>query len=191
MKILEKESNVQPWKWAQFYWLCSGILFVVYLVLAEYLVGAICPLCTVIHIFVIIEFYITYNMISEIPSYLSPLRVIKSLHKWVLVAIIIFLVTALYYNVNSERPMTSEELVQCMNEKMVKFYGSMSCNVCLKQKAEIGDAFEAYNYFVNCGGIGSECSSENIIKWPTFVRKDGKRNAGLLSRAALAKFVGC
>jgi len=36
-------------------WGIIGILFVIYMVIAEFLVGAICPLCTVVHILVLIN----------------------------------------------------------------------------------------------------------------------------------------
>ena len=55
-------------------WNCVGLVFVVYLVVAEYLLGAICPLCTAVHVLTCAQSYLSYRALMRLLGEKSHLR---------------------------------------------------------------------------------------------------------------------
>ena len=50
---------------AHFIWSISGLLFCLYLIYAEIMLGAICPLCTGVHIICFLESYLAWRIFKQ------------------------------------------------------------------------------------------------------------------------------
>jgi len=194
------------WKWKPVYntiifaWSIIGILSVVYLVIAEIILQAICPLCTVIHVFIIIILALAIKMYRQQHT---PLMKSVSATLPLLIAMgVLFVLPLVIFNWPSGPKENYDQLAQCINSKGIVMYGSFKCAVCAKTRAMFGDSFQ-YVKEIECHpqGVNPEtdrCLKKEIKGTPTWVLEpdgpDGvevKRQQGFMSIDDLRAFSGC
>jgi len=200
-KIYENDRNAFVWITLQFLWTVAGMIFVVYLLIAEIIVGAICPFCTVVHIIVTLQFYVAYTMFKTIKTQPSIRTMISTMNWWIPIFGSFFLLPMIYFNIpSSESPELIPQLdsfVRCLNKEGVAMYGSDSCHFCQRQKALFGTAFTDVKY-VDCDFPESkiECAEKEIEALPTWLQfaADGsvlQRHTGLLTLHELSSTFSC
>jgi glutaredoxin len=87
------------------------------------------------------------------------------------------------------------KLAQCLNEKGVVMYGSITCPHCTKVKKAFGDAFK-YMKYIECSPQADlegakKCMEDKVDKYPTFRFSDGTEALGEQTPEELALRVGC
>ena len=83
---------------------------------------------------------------------------------------------------------------KCINESGAKMYGAFWCSACIQQKKILRES-ESMPY-VECSSPDgnsqlSECVSENIQSYPTWVFGDGTREVGIQTITKLGQKTGC
>ena len=170
-------------------WSFLGLLFVIYMVLAEYILGVICPLCTVLHLLVVLILVLGLLIYKaeENPKQINFLKVPKS---WLKTIIIVNLLLLLLFNFFAPDKTNLEETAKCLTEKG---------GACLKTEELFGEAKQYLNK-VECHPQGPSskielCNKKNIEGTPTWIIEKGgveiKRHTGFLSIGELKSFAGC
>jgi uncharacterized membrane protein len=179
-------------------WNVLGLLFVVYLVIAEILLRAICPFCTVVHIITLITFILSLILFKQLKKKAKKIDG-KLLKKWVLALIVVNILPLIFFNISYGEQQNFDELAQCITEQEVHMYGSFRCGVCAKTRAMFGDAFQYINE-IECHpqGENSEwelCQGKEITGTPTWILEpsgvEEKRFEGFMTTNELAEFAGC
>lgn len=179
-------------------WSLFGALFVIYMIVAEFLLRAICPFCTVVHIasFVILGLSLYLYFSEKKPKFKS---VMKAARPWIIAIIVINLIPLIIFNLPGKEPVNYEPLAKCLTENGLKMYGSFLCGVCARVRADFGDAFQ-YIEEIECHPRGENpqtelCLNKDVQRTPTWtIEIDGqeiKRAEGYLSPEDLAEFAGC
>lgn len=190
-RCLRKKEYV----WALLVWNLIGLLSVVYLVIAEIILRALCPFCTVVHLLVLTSLVISYLIYRRTGKPKPNLKKLKGL---IALVIVVNLIPLILFNLGSVREDHSE-LAKCLTNNGVYMYGSFRCGVCAKTRAMFGDAFQYINE-IECHPQGKNsqtelCLRKNIEGTPTWILEpDGiemKRHTGFLSTEELAEFGGC
>lgn len=201
------------WITASFYWSSLGVIFVLYLLLGEFMLGAICPLCTVVHIATIAIFYNSFQISKEIKSKPTLPFIISSLKQWIITIVFVHIVILVFFNL-PQRSISSYyssssstttvsldsssnahivDLAKCLTEKSVFMYGSPQCSHCQSQKKKFGDAFE-HIIFYDCD-TSTECRDSKVEGFPTWIKWKGDeevgRVVGVQEFHELAKFGNC
>ena len=184
-------------------WSASGLLFIIYMIIAEIILKAICPFCTLVHIIVLAIFILsilTYKNIKIKSSLFSSIIFWMKKHKSLIALIItINLVPLIIFNWPQADQDNYDELAKCMTENGVKMYSSFRCGVCAKTREMFGDSFQ-YIHEIECHPQGENpqtelCLEKNIAGTPTWVlQPDGsevRRHQGFLSIEELRQFSGC
>eukprot|EP01102_Stenamoeba_stenopodia_P013975 TRINITY_DN4599_c0_g1_i1.p1 TRINITY_DN4599_c0_g1~~TRINITY_DN4599_c0_g1_i1.p1 ORF type:complete len:319 (+),score=45.32 TRINITY_DN4599_c0_g1_i1:172-1128(+) len=204
----------------QLLWTGIGFFFVLYFILAEVILGAICPLCTIVHFLVVVDLYCAWRMyqlanleiFSDIEGRLWWLKCLSksdTVKVWVIwiatVHLIIFLGFILLPDLVS--PAIDENLAECITSKgNIWMYGLSTCSVCARQKAmfKSKDIFDKYigKYYVECGDNGEgarKCKELNVEDYPTWVKNsltgdvsfEQTRLVGLQTAASLKQLADC
>lgn len=180
-------------------WNVFGILFVVYLVVAEIILQAVCPFCTVVHIIVITTFILSIILYQNQKTKLPWERIILGMKSWIAVIIILNVIPVVAFNISLGEKENYDELAKCITTNGVKMYGSFRCGVCAKTRAMFGDSFR-YIKEIECHPQGENpqtalCLEKGIAGTPTWIMEvDGveqKRHQGFLSIEELRQFSGC
>ncbi|MBT4539308.1 vitamin K epoxide reductase family protein [Candidatus Woesearchaeota archaeon] len=179
-------------------WNILGMLFVIYLIIAEILLKAVCLFCTAVHIITLITFILSIILYKQL-SKKDKKKWFKIFKKWIVWIVIINLIPLIIFNVAGGEKKDHSELAQCITDKGVNMYGSFRCGVCAKTRAMFGDSFEHINE-IECHPQGENpqtelCLSKNIEGTPTWILEpngvEEKRFTGFLSIEELAEFSGC
>jgi len=83
---------------ALIYWNGIGIVFVIYLIIAEFILQTICPLCTVIHLFVVISLALSVLLYRSHPVKSSLKDMFKQLKYWIILFALLNLVPIIFFN---------------------------------------------------------------------------------------------
>ncbi len=83
---------------ALLYWNVLGVLFVTYLIFAEFLLRTLCPLCTVIHFLVVISLSLSVLLYRSQSEKTSLKFILKSFQYWILLFIIINIIPFILFN---------------------------------------------------------------------------------------------
>ncbi|MDP3990533.1 MAG: vitamin K epoxide reductase family protein [archaeon] len=179
-------------------WSILGVLFIVYMVVAEIILKSICPFCTLVHIIVLITFICAIVLYRR-----SPLKSMKNLSSllvsWIVLIAIINLIPLVLLNIPSNNDVNYDALAQCINDNGVEMYGSFRCGVCAKSRAMFGDSFQ-YIKEIECHPQGENnqwalCQEVGIEGTPTWIKSENgvevKRQQGFMSIAELREFSGC
>lgn len=178
---------------------CVGMCSVFYFIAAEVFIGALCPLCTVVHLVILFSFifsWIGFQGCGWVFSVSSMTDLISSRINFLLIAVVIVVFPLVVFNLPALHPKYSKEkldnLAGCLTSNGVTMYGSRKCSHCVSQKAMFGEAFSKIT-FVECGDEkGKEkCEKANIKGYPTWLLENGERREGTVSMPELAKFGGC
>lgn len=179
-------------------WNVLGILFVVYLIIAEFILQAICPLCTIVHVITIITFTLSILLYKNHKKP-SKKHLIKTLKPWIIGIIILNLIPLIWLNLPQGEQVDYSELTKCVTEKGVNMYGSFKCGICAKQKELLGDSFKHINE-IECHPQGENaqtqlCLDKGIEGTPTWILepngKEVNRKAGFMDIEELKEFSGC
>ena len=180
-------------------WNLLGLLSVIYLVIAEFLLRAICLLCTAVHVIILITLSLSivlYRSQKRKPSWKAAFKAVKP---WIIGIILINLIPLIYFNLPKGAEENHDALAQCLTEKGVHMYSSFRCAVCAKTRAMFGDSFQ-YVQEIECHPQGKNsqwqlCQDQAIGGTPTWIMEpDGqevKRHTGFLSIEELKEFSGC
>jgi hypothetical protein len=92
-----------------------------------------------------------------------------------------------------------DSLVQCLQQKGVKFYGAFWCPHCQKQEQMLNmsrQTLEDKGLYTECSTPDGSaqtpaCIAEKIESYPTWVFPDGSRTTGELEPADLATKASC
>ncbi|EGG18535.1 hypothetical protein DFA_04029 [Cavenderia fasciculata] len=188
-------------------WCSIGIGFVIYFVAAEFIIGALCPFCTVVHVINVIMMYISFQLYNDLrnPPILSQTA---SLLRPMLISIVLvhLVIVGLFWAATPEKP--SEPIMntfaRCLGERHMVFYGSDGCHACKKQKELFvytgqDEANSPWKHirFVECFK-NNECQHHNIAGYPTWIRfadanqeKEIDRHKGVMKPEELSKMSGC
>lgn len=180
-------------------WSIIGMLFVIYFITIEILLKTLCPLCTLVHIIIVITFILALILYKAQETKPSKKILFKALKKWALFIIILNLIPIILFNVFSPQEENYDELAQCLTEKGVKMYSSSSCSVCTKTKNIFGDSFQ-YIKEIECNPKEKNnqrelCIEKGVHGFPTWILEpnevEQKRQAGFLSIDDLKEFAEC
>ncbi len=179
-------------------WSIAGILFVVYMIIGEIFLKALCPFCTVVHVIVLVVLILAVLLYrnSKKTPFKSLLKEFKSL---IIFMVIINLAIIIVFNLPSSEKENYDLLAQCITDKGVNMYGSFRCGVCAKTRAMFDDSFQYINE-IECHPQGENpqtelCVEKQIDGTPTWILEpegeEVKRYQGFLSIDELKEFSGC
>ena len=180
-------------------WNIFGILFVIYLISAEIILGALCLFCTLVHVIIMITFILSFILYKTQKVKPSWKKVIQDSKKWIAVIIILNLIPLVIFNFPAGEKENYDELAKCMTESGIKMYGSFRCGVCAKTRSMFDDSFRFITE-VECHPQGENpqtelCLAKNIKNTPTWILEpngiEQKRQEGFMSIEKLREFSGC
>ncbi len=176
-----------------FIWTIVGLISIIYFIIAEIILQAICLYCTSVHLIILILFIIMLLMYRKQPVKIPAKELFNLAKPWLITILILALIPLLYLNL---KPIPYyNDFAQCLTEKDVKFYGAFWCSHCARQKQLFGDAITNINY-IECSlpdrsGQTSICISKNITGYPTWEFADNTRLRGEQPIETLSKKTGC
>jgi len=183
------------WATAHFIWTSIGLGFVFYLLLAEFILGALCPFCTIIHIITFIMFYLSWKIYKDQKGQPTLRTLFHTTKYWIIGIIVVHFFLLLFFNYSNINAPTFAEATltsfcKCLTKKGIVMYGSHKCSFCIRQRETFGPAAEFIN-FVDCETTELVCAEKGIDGYPTWIKyeKHGKlelkRAAGILSLSEL------
>jgi uncharacterized membrane protein len=202
--------------WFVYAWAVSGVLSVVYFVVAEVLLGAVCPLCTVVHLLALFNMWCARTLVAG-QVVVPPAAVLWYQLRAVLLSVgVALLVTLVLFNTAVE-PVASQHgaadddggsllsgggalaidynrMAPCLAALDLHMFGLMQCSHCVQQKRKLGEQLLASVTYHECAT--RTCLMQNEIRgYPTWVLRPGaedeERRVGLQSLRELADWVGC
>jgi len=181
-----------------FYWSLLGTAFVFYLVFAEFVLRAICPFCTAIHVITIAVFGLSLRLREQQTRKPTAIETALALRWWLVLAGLVAIAITVSFNLGSDaeslRPHgVPDSFAACVTASGWRMYGLSTCSHCIEQKALFGDSFRL---IVNTDCIHVDCSHMNLLGYPTWVNidADGKelhRWTGFASLKNIQAFTNC
>jgi uncharacterized membrane protein len=186
----------------QLAWTLLGLLFVAYLLYAELMIGAICPLCTLIHVLNVLSAILARRALLQGGKQTGWLQAVRAVpRRLVLGSAVLFMLPLLVVHGSTllrgnETAINPEHLLLCLRQKGVTMYGAASCGTCQAQKAVIGAEHFHLVDFADCElDRASRCEGRALTGYPTWIQGRGDtelvRVAGLLSLRQLSATFGC
>jgi uncharacterized membrane protein len=175
---LQREGDYQEAR--VFLWLLSGMAFVVYLLVAEIILGKICPLCTVVHIVTCIAFVCIVALRSRRSAATrstlasSVVRLLTG-DKLFIAAALGFAVLLIAF-VAKERATPSEPYngqvrlmraseLDCLIANNVRFFGSSSCGVCSLQHTYFSyERDQKTRFYLDCKAALNSLACEQAVR---------------------------
>jgi len=211
----EQASPLSGWYTLFFaLWTGSGVGFVGYLIFAEYVLGSICLLCTLVHLLTFANVYSSHQLwrLSFRPrlvlNYKAP-GLVKHFQVAFVLFLVLFVVPLISFNTavmthaeqeivaaeSDYRQLNVEELCKCVAQRNFVMYGSLACGHCQHQKQLLDSGF-VYIDFVECD---QHCTKEfKIGGFPTWVAYEDAsktteitRVVGVQTPLELATISGC
>tara|TARA_Y100000310_G_C20673801_1_gene811722 strand:- start:1514 stop:2260 length:747 start_codon:yes stop_codon:yes gene_type:complete len=180
-------------------WNVLGILFVIYLIIAEILLRSLCPLCTIIHVIILITFILSIVLYGKRETKPARQELKKKLKPWLIGIIILNFIPLVLFNVMTFENVGDNDLTQCLKNNEVTLYTSELCSACQSQEALFGKDYKRL-IIVECspqvdGGNPQLCGEKRIKSMPTWIMEKGgeivKKHAGLLTVEELKEFSDC
>ncbi len=181
-----------------FIWTLIGIISVIYLVWAEIKLGALCPVCTLVHGILIALLVVSVFLYIHYKEDINLTNSIVQIKWWLIGGLFLILVLSyLFQGQQNQEERTN--LAQCLTQNGVRMYGSYTCSHCLREKQLFGDAFKFINY-IECHPQGPNpqtnlCDQKDIKNTPTWTIEindtQTKREVGYLDIEELKAFGGC
>jgi len=165
-------------------WSALGFLFIIYTIIAEILLLAICPFCTILHVFIIIILIITIILLAK-EKKSKKKKLWKKLKPWVIGIVILFLIPIILFNLPREKE-DFTDFAKCLDEKGVNMYGSFRCGVCAKTRKLFGEAFEFIKE-IECHPLGKNpqtelCTQKKIRRTPHMDKRGQWKRIGACRR---------
>jgi len=204
LKVWENSTDNANWIGAHMAWSVIGALSCFYFIYAEFILKAICPFCTIVHIICFCILGLSWNIFKQQKSSFSLLKLIFYFIQyqtvWVIAIAMINIAPIIFFNIPSTKTtevslVSFDSFAKCLSENGVTMYGSNECPFCNRQKELFGSSFEFID-FINCGEEEIKCTDKNVNALPTWLRftKDGEelgRHVGLLTLKELSYFSSC
>lgn len=159
---------------AFFLYTLLGCLGCAYFVWAEWTLGALCPLCTVVHVACFATLPLAWRIArTSAPRFsYGPVSVIKlalALPMWVLVAVLLFGTPLLaFYLLSLEElsydPAGLEQLARCLTARNFKLYTLESCMYCKRQGGREREREKHVGLVLTC--IRSRCLWQRCLPAP-------------------------
>lgn len=197
--LAQKAKNNDLFTAALLYWSVLGIFSIVYFIYAEIVLQALCPFCTVAHLFIIVIFILSMLLSKDLKKKATFSSLLKAATSIIIVTAILLMLMFILFNLSEQEKANYDALAQCLTEKRVVMYSSFRCGVCAKTKEMFGDSFQ-YIKEIECHPQGSNaqtalCVSKQIQGTPTWILEPSgielKRHQGFLSIEELQQFSGC
>ncbi len=184
-----------------------GLLSVAYFVAGELALGALCPLCTAVHVVVIVSLVLAVR-IARLrnpqfrPSPAGLARLAWAMRTWLLVALLLVgtPTVALHVMRAPDRVYSDGQLREfgrCLAKQRLTLFTKSDCPYCTKQKELLGVAAEALAV-VECGeGKMEPCEAHNIYAYPTWIKRSTSAyvrdlvSGGLQTISQLSDISGC
>jgi len=175
-----------------------GLVSIAYFVVAEIILKALCPLCTVVHLLLLSIFILAFILHLKHKKHLWE-KIVKNLRMWIVGVVIIAIAIVVIFNVQRGPTENYDELAKCITEKGVNMYGSFRCGICAKTRSMFGSSFQYINE-IECHPQGENpqtelCLEKGIEGTPTWILEpqgeEIKREFGFLSIEELKEFSGC
>ncbi len=181
------------------WWSGAGTVFVAYMVVAEIILKAICPFCTVVHLIVIVILGLSYYLYTHQEHKPHRNEIKKAAKPFIWWFVITVAVILLIFAFTRERTGDYDAVAQCLTDKGLAMYSSFRCGVCVRTKTMFGPSFR-YITEIECHPQGPNsqwqlCQQKGIEGTPTWILEpDGweqDRRVGFQSVEELAAFAGC
>src|SRR3989338_8926538 len=172
-----------------FLWHILGLLSVIYLVIAEFILQAICPYCTLVHIIIITQLILSFIILKKLNIPLNIKKMLQQAKPWIITVFLLSLLLIFAFNFSFGEKKNYDNIAKCITEKNVVMYGSFRCGVCAKTREKFGDSFQ-YIKEIECHPQGENpeterCLEKNIELTPTWIMEvDGqeiKRQVGYMT----------
>lgn len=194
-----------------------GLLSVFYFVFAEFMIGSLCPLCTIIHILVATTFFLALHQFREgvygVTSVTMVADIAGNRILFLIAAAVVVLLPVVLFNLPAMHPKYDptdvQALASCLTARGVKMYGTASCSHCVAQKGLFGESFakivfidcQAVSLFVFCDATraltlvfkeAKQCEDAKITGYPTWDRgSEAGRLKGTAALKELSAWAGC
>ena len=200
---LKDQELLRTYVFFLFVWCLAGIGFVVYFIIAEYLLHAMCIFCTMVHVLIVLAFAFVHQIFKSIRMFPEVVQMVKKMRKYILSLGVAAVLLILVFNFGlvhkaqghsglEHRKYDTLSFARCMTKNGFTMFGSMSCGHCVEQKEIIGPAWE-FTKFVECQE--TDCESKNVTGFPTWIQimddKEIQRHEGLMSLDELSNFTKC
>ncbi len=176
-----------------FLWNLLGLGFIIYFIIAEIILQAVCFLCTLVHILIFGAFLLSlrlYQLSEKVPFALS----VREIKWWIIAGIIIFSLPFLIFNLGLEQQ-NNDELARCLAAKGVILYCSSRSPLCAKTRAMFGFSFQYLSEKDISELIPKTEQNKSapvwVMKKDEIEQNEQKRQEGFLSLDELREFSGC
>ncbi len=139
---------------AFFLYVVIGVASCVWFIYAEWLIGALCPLCTLVHVvcFALLPLaWMLYRLVAPSFSFrpMALVQLVISMHMWALFALLVIGTPIVWVNVMAiQQPRYEaadlEQLGRCLNAAGVMLYSKGGCPYCEGQKRILGPALKHF-----------------------------------------------
>ncbi len=179
-------------------WTVAGTLSLPYFFYGEWVVGALCPFCTVVHIITLVSLGLAIWLFRA-EYHWNTKKVMKAFTPWLVWGGILSIVPLLLFNVYGGDDTDYTEFAQCITDKGINMYSSYTCGYCAKTREQFCDAYIYINE-IECHPDGEHsqwelCQEKEISGTPTWILEpndvEEERSAGFLDMEGLAEFSGC
>ncbi len=180
------------------YWAIIGVLGIPYLVWAEFVLGVICPFCTVIHVILVALLVLAWMRYRKSEFALEWFKSVKKVAVYAVILLVLFALFSAYFK-GQEVRLETNDFAQCLTSKGAVMYGSYVCSHCLDQKNLFGESF-SYIQYVECHPNGPNpqtelCDQKEIMYTPTWTLEvngtETARQTGFLTFDELKAFSKC
>lgn len=79
---------------------------------------------------------------------------------------------------------------KCVAQNEFTMYGAVSCSHCLNEKNSFGSSFK-YVPYVECLDNIKLCQAKDIVGFPTWIDKNGKKYEGEQGLTNISRITGC
>ncbi len=184
-----------------------GLLSVVYFIVGEVVLGAVCPLCTGVHIIVLLNLFLSLKIVrlrapTFSPTPASLVRLAWSMRIWLLVAVLVAgtPVLTMYVLQAPDKIYSDAQLSdfgKCLAKQRMTLYMKPDCPYCIKQKELLGPATKLIAHVECTDSTMAACEAEKIYAFPTWVKKSNSAyirdivSGGLQTISQLSEITGC
>lgn len=170
-----------------FIWAVVGAVVAIYLIMAEVILWALCPWCTVLHVTIFLILGLSARMKRKERIGVDFVTAISACRTTFLVISAIFLMTSVYYNTAFSEPDADYvDVARCITSHGYVMYGSSSCSHCQNQKRLIGPSAFQFIKFIECSVAGTPehrrlCQQRDIVSYPTWIQEVDHNDANSIA----------
>jgi len=181
-------------------WSVFGLGAVIYFIIAEIILKALCPFCTLVHVIVLASLIISLALYTKEKNKPTLKELWNDAHSFIIFLVLVNLLPFIIFNWPQQEPdVDLDTFAQCIDTNGVNMYGSFRCGACAKERKLFGDSFQYINE-IECHPEGENpqtelCLAKGIEGTPTWILEQNgtemKRFQGYMDLEDLADFSGC